>query len=168
MNESIPPYRIGLGFDLHALVEGRPCMLGGIQLPHPTGPSGHSDGDAVLHAVTDAILGGAGLDDIGTLFPDTDPRWEGADSADFLEAAVHAIHAKGWRVGNIDIVIATEGPRIAPHRAAMRKRIGDLLDVDADSVNVKGKTLEGIGALAGGTGVAVQANCLLVRIPTAR
>jgi 2-C-methyl-D-erythritol 2,4-cyclodiphosphate synthase len=165
MNHSSPPYRIGLGFDLHALVEGRPCRLGGIDLPHPTGPAGHSDGDAVLHAITDALLGAAGLDDIGTLFPDTDPRWKGADSCDFLEAAVRAIHAKGWQVGNIDIVIATEGPRIAPHRQAMRERIAGLVQVDADAINVKGKTLEGMGALAKGAGVAVQASCLLAKIP---
>ncbi len=158
-----PALRVGLGYDVHALVAGRPCRLGGIELPHPTGPSGHSDGDAVLHALTDAVLGAAGLDDIGTLFKDTDARWKNADSADFLAAAVELAGQKGWRIGNADLVIQTEGPRISPHRQAMRERIAELLGVDADAVNVKGKTLEGLGALANGAGVAVQAVCLLVR-----
>jgi 2-C-methyl-D-erythritol 2,4-cyclodiphosphate synthase len=153
--------RIGLGFDVHRLVEGRPCILGGVELPHPTGPLGHSDGDAVLHAITDALLGAAGLDDLGTLFPDSNPKWKGADSAQLLHAAMEKLRAARYRVVNVDVVIATEGPRIAPHRSAMRKRIGELLGVDASAVNVKGKTLEGLGALAGGTGVAVQAVCLI-------
>ncbi len=153
--------RIGLGFDVHRLVAGRPCVLGGIEIDHPAGPSGHSDGDAVLHALTDAVLGAAGLDDIGTLFPDTDPEWAGADSRDFLRAAVEKARAKGLRVGSADVVIATEGPRIKPVRAAMRAALAELLGLDVDRVNVKGKTLEGLGALAGGAGVAVQAVCLL-------
>jgi 2-C-methyl-D-erythritol 2,4-cyclodiphosphate synthase len=153
--------RVGLGFDVHRLVEGRPCILGGVELPHPSGPAGHSDGDAVLHAVTDAVLGAAGLDDLGTLFPDTDDQWKGADSATLLAAALERVHAAGLRVVNVDVVIATEGPRIAPHRAAMRARLAELLAVDANAVNVKGKTFEGLGALAGGSGVAVQAVCLL-------
>jgi len=155
--------RVGLGFDVHRLAPGRRCVLGGIELPHDTGPLGHSDGDAVLHAVTDAVLGAAGLDDIGTLFPDDSPEWKDADSARLLGAALAQAHTAGWRVGNVDIVIATEGPRIAPHRAAMRARIAELLEVAPDAVNVKGKTLEGLGALAGGAGVAVQAICLLLR-----
>jgi len=155
--------RVGLGFDVHRLVEGRPCRLGGIELPHERGPSGHSDGDAVLHAVTDALLGAAGLDDIGTLFPDSDPRWKDADSATFLRAAVERLEDEGLAIGNVDIVIATEGPRIAPHRARMRARLGELLGLDERDVNVRGKTLEGLGALAAGAGVAVQAVCLLER-----
>jgi 2-C-methyl-D-erythritol 2,4-cyclodiphosphate synthase len=160
--------RIGLGFDLHRLVPGRACTLGGLELPHPTGPAGHSDGDAVLHAVTDAVLGAAGLDDLGTLFPDTDPRWEGANSADLLSEAMSQISAAGWQVASLDVVIATEGPKIAPHRAAMRARIASLLGADPAAVNVKGKSLEGLGALAGGTGVAVQAVCLLQQTTTPR
>ena len=156
-------YRIGLGFDMHRLAEGRRCMLGGIEIPHPTGPFGHSDGDAVLHAVADALLGAAGLNDLGTMFSDQDPQWNDADSAKLLAAVVERVHAAGFRVSNVDIVVATEGPRIAPHRAAMRARIGELLGIGADAVNVKGKSLEGIGALAHGAGVAVQAVCLLER-----
>jgi 2-C-methyl-D-erythritol 2,4-cyclodiphosphate synthase len=154
-------HRVGLGFDLHRLVRGRRCVLGGVELPHPTGPEGHSDGDAVLHAITDAILGAAGLDDLGTLFPDDDQEWRDADSAALLSVALEHVLAAGWRVVNVDVVIATEGPRIAPHREAMRHRIATLLDIDDSAVNVKGKSLEGLGALAGGTGVAVQAICLL-------
>jgi 2-C-methyl-D-erythritol 2,4-cyclodiphosphate synthase len=156
-------YRIGLGFDVHRLAEGRRCMLGGIEIPHATGTFGHSDGDAVLHAVADALLGAAGLHDLGTMFSDKDPQWKDADSAKLLGAVVERVHGAGFRVANVDIVIATEGPRIAPHRAAMRARIGELLGVDADAVNVKGKTLEGMGALAHGAGIAVQAVCLLER-----
>ena len=153
--------RVGLGFDLHRLEEGRPCVLGGVTLPHPTGPAGHSDGDAVLHALTDAVTGAAGLDDIGTRFPDDDPRWKDADSAALFSEAIRLVHAAGWALVNLDVVIATEGPRIKPHRPAMRARIAELAGVDAGAVNVKGKTLEGMGALAGGAGVAVQAVCLL-------
>lgn len=154
--------RVGLGFDVHRLVEGRRCVLGGIELPHPRGPAGHSDGDAVLHAVSDALLGAAGLEDLGTLFPDSDPRWKGADSAALLGAVLAQVRDAGWRVENLDVVIATEGPRIAPHRSAMRARLAELCRCEPGAVNVKGKTFEGLGALAGGAGVAVQAVCLLV------
>jgi 2-C-methyl-D-erythritol 2,4-cyclodiphosphate synthase len=153
--------RVGLGFDLHRLEEGRPCILGGITFDHPKGPMGHSDGDAVLHAISDALLGAAGLDDLGTLFPDTDPKWSGVDSASLLSEVVHRLGEGGWSLVNLDVVIATEGPRIAPQRAKMRARLGELLHATTDAINVKGKTFEGMGALAGGTGVAVQAVCLI-------
>lgn len=155
--------RVGCGFDLHRLVPGRPCILGGVELDHPTGPEGHSDGDAVLHAVCDALLGAAGLDDLGTLFPDSDEVNRGRSSAEMLQLSVTAVREAGWSPENVDVVIATEGPRIAPARAAMRARLGELLGLDPDAVNVKGKSLEGLGALAGGAGVAVQAVCLLTR-----
>ncbi len=155
--------RIGLGFDVHRLVPGRPCILGGIRLEHPTGPEGHSDGDAVLHAVTDAVLGAAGLDDLGTLFPPSDERWRAADSARLLTLAMAEVRGAGFRVTSVDVVVATEGPRIGPARGAMRARMGELLGLDPGAVNVKGKSLEGLGALAGGAGVAVQAVALLAR-----
>jgi len=136
-------------------------VLGGVELPHDTGPAGHSDGDAVLHAIADALLGAAGLDDLGTLFPDSDPAHAGADSRELLGTVVERVRADGWRIGNVDVVVATEGPRIAPHRAEMRASIAELLEVDPGCVNVKGKSLEGLGALAGGTGIAVQAVALL-------
>jgi 2-C-methyl-D-erythritol 2,4-cyclodiphosphate synthase len=153
--------RVGLGFDLHRLVEGRPCRLGGVLLPHPKGPLGHSDGDAVLHALADALLGAAGLDDLGTLFRDDDPAWAGADSGRLLEEVVRRVRSAGFVPVNVDLVVATEGPRIAPHRAAMRRSIGALLGLAPERVNLKGKSLEGLGALADGAGVAVQAVCLL-------
>ena len=154
-------HRIGIGFDLHRLVPDRPCILGGIVLPHPTGPAGHSDGDAVLHAVCDALLGAAGLDDLGTLFPDTDPAWKDADSGALLDEVVVRLGRDGWRTHNVDLVIATEGPRIAPHRSAMRASIARHLGIDPQRVNVKGKTFEGLGALAAGAGVAVQVVALI-------
>lgn len=160
--------RVGTGFDLHRLVAGRRCVLGGVEIDHERGPLGHSDGDAVLHALCDALLGAAGLDDLGTLYPDSDPRWKGADSAALLADVVARLAAEGWRVVNADVVVATEGPRIAPHRAAMRARMAQLLGVSPQAVNVKGKSLEGLGALAHGAGVAVQAVCLIERAPAAR
>ncbi len=155
--------RVGTGFDAHALVEGRPCVLGGIELPHPTGPLGHSDGDAVLHAIVDAVLGAAGLDDIGTLFPDSEAQWKDAPGAELLGLAWGKVREAGWTLVNVDVVVATDGPRIAPHREAMRRTIAGLLDADVGRVNVKGKSLEGLGALAKDAGVAAQAVCLLQR-----
>lgn len=153
--------RVGTGFDLHRLVMGRPCILGGIELPYEKGPRGHSDGDAVLHAVTDAVLGAAGMNDIGMLFPSEDDRWKDADSKELLRVAMEMVQQAGWALVNVDIVIATEGPRIAPHRQEMRESIAAVLRTEIERVNVKGKTLERLGALADGAGVAVQAVCLL-------
>jgi 2-C-methyl-D-erythritol 2,4-cyclodiphosphate synthase len=155
--------RVGIGFDLHRLASGRACVLGGVRFEHEKGPLGHSDGDAVLHAIADALLGAAGLDDLGTLFSDRDPRWKDADSAELLTAVVERVRSERFRVVNLDVVIATEGPKIAPRRAEMRASIAELVGLASDAVNVKGKSLEGLGALAGGQGVAVQVVCLLER-----
>jgi len=155
--------RVGLGFDVHRLVPGRPCILGGLALPHPAGPDGHSDGDAVLHALADAILGAAGLDDLGTLFPPDDPRFKDADSRALLREAVARAATAGWRIVNVDLAIVADAPRIGPHRAALRASIAQALGVPAELVNLKGKSTEGLGALAGGKGIAVQAVCLLER-----
>ncbi len=152
--------RVGIGFDSHPLVAGRRCVLGGVEIPHAAGPLGHSDGDAVLHAIADAVLGAAGLDDLGTLFPDRDPRWKDADSKELLREAVRAVRAAGFRITNIDVVVATDGPRIAPHRAAMRATIGEILGVEPGAVNVKGKSLEGLSRESPGV-VTAQAVCLL-------
>jgi 2-C-methyl-D-erythritol 2,4-cyclodiphosphate synthase len=153
--------RVGIGFDVHRLVAGRPCVLGGVEIAHAKGPLGHSDGDAVLHAIADALLGAAGLDDLGTLFPDSDERGRGASSAALLEEVLARLRAAGWRPLNVDVVIATEGPRIAPERARMRASIAELCGLEVSCVNVKGKSLEGLGALAGGLGIGVQAVCLI-------
>jgi 2-C-methyl-D-erythritol 2,4-cyclodiphosphate synthase len=154
--------RVGIGFDSHPLVAGRPCVLGGVLIPHPTGPLGHSDGDALLHAIADALLGAAGLDDLGTLYPDADGRWKGADSAVILGEVVAKIRAAGFRIVNVDAVVATEGPRIAPHRQAIRARIAAILGGNARDVNVKGKSLEGLTSSV--DVVAVQAVCLVERL----
>jgi 2-C-methyl-D-erythritol 2,4-cyclodiphosphate synthase len=154
--------RIGIGFDSHALVAGRPCVLGGVRIPHPAGPLGHSDGDAVLHAIADAMLGAAGLADLGTLFPDSDPKGKGADSSKLLAEVASKVRAAGFRVVNLDVVVATEGPRIAPHRDAIRKRVGEILGLAPDAVGIKGKSLEGLPIAPGAADfVAVQAVCLL-------
>jgi 2-C-methyl-D-erythritol 2,4-cyclodiphosphate synthase len=134
-------------------------VLGGIALPHASGPHGHSDGDAVLHAIADALLGAAGLDDLGTLFPDADAKWKGADSADLLREVAAKVRTAGYRVANVDVVVLTDGPRIAPSRASMRGRIAEILGVGADAVNVKGKSLEGF--TPGADVVAAQAVCML-------
>jgi 2-C-methyl-D-erythritol 2,4-cyclodiphosphate synthase len=152
--------RVGIGFDSHPLVAGRRCVLGGVEIPCSAGPLGHSDGDAVLHAIADAALGAAGLDDLGTLFPDTDPRWKGADSAELLREVAKRVRAAGFRIANVDVVVATDGPRIAPHHPAMRETIGAILGVGATAVNVKGKSLEGLSLESEGVVVA-QAVCLL-------
>jgi 2-C-methyl-D-erythritol 2,4-cyclodiphosphate synthase len=153
--------RVGIGFDSHPLVAGRPCILGGVAIPHAKGPQGHSDGDAVLHAIADALLGAAGADDLGTLFPDSDPAGAGADSAVILGEVVARVRKAGFRVVNVDVVVATDGPRVAPHRAEIRKRIAKILGVAATAVNVKGKSLEGLAGPGGRDVVTAQAVCLL-------
>ena len=153
--------RVGTGFDIHRLVKGRRCTLGGVVLDYEKGPLGHSDGDAVMHAITDAILGAAGMNDIGMLFPSDDPRWKDADSSEILSMAMEMVLQSGWRLVNVDIVIATEGPRIAPYRQEMRESIAKVMQTQVERVNVKGKSLERLGALADGAGIAVQAVCLL-------
>lgn len=135
--------RVGLGWDRHRLEPGRPCVLGGVRLECPVGPVGHSDGDAVLHALTDALLGAAGLDDLGTLFPDTDPAWRDADSRRFLRAALALLAARGLRPVSVDLVVVTDRPRLAPHRAAIRAALAAELALPLDRVNLKGKTSEG-------------------------
>ena len=155
--------RVGIGYDVHRLAPGRRCVLGGVEIPHPTGPVGHSDGDAVLHALADAVLGAAGLDDLGTLFPDDAAALKDADSRALLAEAVRRAADAGWRVGNADVVLVGDAPRIGPHRAAMRAAIAAALGVAEGAVNVKGKSTEGLGGLAGGAGVAVHAVCLLER-----
>jgi 2-C-methyl-D-erythritol 2,4-cyclodiphosphate synthase len=144
------------------LVPGRALTLGGVKIDHPLGLAGHSDADAVLHAVADAILGASGDADIGELFPDTDPRWADADSAQFVRRAVELAAAKGLAVGNCDVTILAEEPRLGPHKSQMRARIAELLGVTADAVSIKAKTGEGMGAIGRGEGIAALAVGLLV------
>lgn len=156
-------FRVGQGYDVHALVPGRKLILGGVTIPHSAGLLGHSDADALLHAITDAILGAAGLGDIGRMFPDSDARWKGADSRVLLRGAVDAVRAAGWRVGNVDSTVIAQAPRISPHVPAMRENIAAALGIAADRVNVKGKTTERLGFAGRGEGIAAEAVALLLR-----
>ena len=162
-----PSIRIGHGYDLHRLEPsaprgpGRPFVLAGVTLDHPLGPVGHSDGDAVYHALTDALLGGLGAPDIGELFSDTDPRHEGADSSGFLADAARRMREAGYEIGNADITVICERPRIAPHKTAMIANLARLLGCDADQVNLKGKTHEAVDAVGEGRAVEVHAVVLL-------
>ncbi len=156
-------FRVGQGLDVHRLVEGRKLILGGVEIPHDKGLLGHSDADALLHAVTDAVLGAAGLGDIGRLFPDTDPAHEGADSRVLLREAMRRVHEAGWEVVNVDATIIAQAPKIAPHAAAMVANLAADLQIDAGCVNVKGKTNEKLGHLGRGEGIATQAIALLAR-----
>jgi 2-C-methyl-D-erythritol 2,4-cyclodiphosphate synthase len=154
--------RIGQGFDVHALVAGRPLKLGGIEIPFESGLLGHSDGDVLLHAIIDALLGAAGQGDIGGLFPDDDPRHLGADSRGLLRVAVERVRAAGWEIGNIDATVIAQRPRVAPHVAAMVAAIAAACGVPASTVNVKGKTTEKLGFTGRGEGIAAHAVALLI------
>ena len=149
--------RAGLGYDLHRLVEGRPLILGGVTIPFEKGLAGHSDADAICHAVTDAILGAAGAGDIGRHFPDTDPKWKGASSIELLRKAVEIVRAQGLAVGNVDATVILERPKLAPHVDAMRAKLAEVLGVTIDRVSIKGKTNEGVGELGRGEAIAVHA-----------
>ena len=140
-------FRVGQGYDVHRLVPGRKLILGGVEIPHATGLLGHSDADALLHAITDALLGTAALGDIGRHFPDSDPRYRGADSRVLLRAAVALLAAKGWRPVNVDATIIAQQPKLAPHVAAMAANVAVDLGIPPDSVNIKGKTNETLGYL---------------------
>ena len=163
-NSNSFPFRIGQGYDLHALVLGRDFILGGVKIPHTHGLLGHSDADALLHAITDALLGAAGLGDIGRHFPDTDERYKGADSRVLLRAAFALVQASGYEVGNIDATIICQAPKMSPHIPEMVKNIAEDLGVLASHVNVKAKTNEGLGHLGRGEGVAVHAVALLYKV----
>ncbi|MES2089372.1 MAG: 2-C-methyl-D-erythritol 2,4-cyclodiphosphate synthase [Pseudomonadota bacterium] len=157
--------RIGEGWDTHALVTGRPLVLGGVTIEHTHGLWGHSDADALLHAITDAVLGAAGLGDIGRHFPDTDPQFKGADSIVLLQEAVRRAAQAGWCVGNVDSTIVAQAPKMAPHIPAMRERIACALGVATDAVNVKAKTAEKMGPVGEGLAIEARAVCLLLRVP---
>ena len=158
------PYRVGQGVDVHALVEGRPLVIGGVTIPYERGLLGHSDADVLLHAITDAVLGAAGLGDIGTHFPDTDPRFRGADSRALLREAVARVRQAGWVVGNVDATVHAQAPKIGPHAPAMVANIAHDLGVGPDAVNVKAKTNERLGHLGRGEGIAATAVAMIARV----
>ena len=157
---TLPPFRIGEGWDIHALVVGRPLVLGGITLPFDKGLLGHSDADALLHAITDALLGAAGLGDIGSHFPDTEAQFQGADSAVLLAEAARIVRAKGYAIGNVDSTVIAQAPRMAPYIGAMRARIAEGLGIAPDCVNVKAKTAEKMGSV--GLGQAIEARAIVL------
>jgi len=147
----------GIGWDSHRLVPGRPLILGGVTIPHPEGLAGHSDADVLTHAVIDALLGAAGLGDIGRHFPDTDPRYAGADSLGLLRTALDAVAQEGWAVAHVDATVVMERPKLAPHRDAIRDTLAGVLGLEPRRVNVKASTAEGMGFVGRGEGVAALA-----------
>jgi 2-C-methyl-D-erythritol 2,4-cyclodiphosphate synthase len=157
------PFRIGTGFDVHALVPGRKLIIGGVEIPFALGLLGHSDADVLLHAITDALFGAAALGDIGRHFPDTDERFKGADSRALLRECVARVRAAGYAIGNIDATIIAQAPKMAPHIPAMVERIAQDCGVDVAKVNVKAKTTERLGFTGRGEGIAADAVALLVR-----
>lgn len=154
--------RIGQGYDVHAFVEGDHVMLGGVRVPHDRGVTAHSDGDVVLHALCDAMLGALALGDIGTHFPPSDPRWKGADSRVFVRECNAMLRERGWRVGNADLTVVCEYPKVGPHARAMRELIAGELGIDVDDVGVKATTSERLGFIGRSEGIAALAVCLLV------
>ena len=155
--------RIGEGWDVHALVPGRPLVIGGVVIPHSHGLLGHSDADVLLHAITDALLGAAALGDIGRLFPDSDAQFQGADTAVLLAEAARRVGAAGWRIGNVDSTVIAQAPRLAPHIPAMQARIAQVLGVAPDQVNVKAKTAERLGPVGQGACIEARSVTLLFR-----
>ncbi len=156
-------YRTGIGTDIHRVVEGRKLILGGVLVPFPAGLIGHSDGDVVLHAIIDALLGAAGMGDIGTLFPDTDPKFKDADSKGLLLDVKEMLEEKRWVVVNVDLTIQIEQPRLEPLKGQIKRCIASLLGIDFTAVNVKAKTSEGLGATGAGEAIAATAVTLLKR-----
>jgi 2-C-methyl-D-erythritol 2,4-cyclodiphosphate synthase len=164
MNQPQPAFRVGLGYDIHPLVAGRPCILGGVNIPSPIGPDGHSDADVVLHAVADAILGAAGLRDIGHYFPNTDAAIKGLDSAVIVKKAVAEAKVQGgWIVGNVDLVIIGERPKVMAHVDAMKASVAGIIGISPSQVGIKATTNEGMDSIGQGKALAVQAICLVFK-----
>ncbi len=162
MSQPLPAFRVGLGYDIHPLVAGRPCILGGVNIPSPVGPEGHSDADVLLHAVADAILGAAGLRDIGHCFPNTDAALKGLDSSVIVRKAVAEAKANGgWVVGNVDIVIIGERPKVMAHVDDMKAKVAEIIGITPSQVGIKATTNEGMDSIGQGKALAVQAICLI-------
>jgi len=162
-SDAVTDYRVGTGFDAHAFEDGVPLVLGGVRIEHPRGMAGHSDGDVLAHALTDAVLGAAGMEDIGALFPSGDPALEGADSIELLREAWRRVREAGWELSNADVVLIGEEPRLAPHRDAMRARLAEALGVEPERVAVRATTTDGLGFTGRREGLAAQAVALLRR-----
>ena len=158
-----PVWRIGEGWDVHRLVAGRKLVLGGVEIAHSHGLLGHSDADALCHAITDALFGAAALGDIGHHFPDTDPQFKGADSLALLIEAARRVRAAGWQIGNVDATVIAQAPKLAPHILAMRQRLAQSLGLALDQVSVKAKTAEGMGPVGALEAIEARAVCLLMR-----
>ncbi len=153
--------RIGNGYDVHRLVAGRRLIIGGVDIPFEKGLLGHSDADVLAHAVIDALLGAAAMDNIGVLFPDTDPRYKNADSLVLLRLSCERLRAAGWEIVNVDSIVVTQAPKMLPHIPLMRERLARAMGVELSQVSVKAKTEEGLGFTGGGEGIAAHAVCLL-------
>lgn len=160
------PMRIGLGHDVHRLGAGRALVLGGVSIEHHSGPIGHSDGDVLLHALTDALLGAAGLGDIGQWFPDTDPQWKNAESGQFVRKAVALVKEHGWKIGNVDCTIFAEQPKLMTVKPKIREYVAELLGISSDLVNIKAKTSEKVGPIGREEAIAADAIVLLVPAQT--
>jgi 2-C-methyl-D-erythritol 2,4-cyclodiphosphate synthase len=163
LKPQVPRWRIGEGWDTHALVTGRKLILGGVEIPHTHGLKGHSDADALCHAITDALFGAAAMGDIGRHFPDTDPQFHGADSLALLTETARRVRTAGWIIGNVDSTIVAQAPKMAPHIPAMRQRLAIALGIPVEQVNVKAKTAENMGPVGLGESIEARAVCLLVK-----
>ncbi len=163
LKPQVPRWRIGEGWDTHALVTGRKLILGGVEIAHTHGLKGHSDADALCHAITDALFGAAAMGDIGRHFPDTDPQFQGADSLALLTESGRRVRAAGWIIGNVDSTIVAQAPKMAPHIPAMRQRLAIALGIPVEQVNVKAKTAENMGPVGRGESIEARAVCLLVK-----
>lgn len=159
------PFRVGIGYDSHRFIAGRKLILAGVEVPFERGLDGHSDADVILHAISDAVCGACGLPDIGRLFPDTDPKWQGADSGLLLAQIVGKAHQAGWQIGNVDAVLIAQKPKIADYVPQMQTNVAKWLQIPTECVNIRGKTAENLGALGAGLGMACHAVCVAVRAP---
>ncbi len=164
MNDLRGPFRIGHGFDLHRLEEGHRLIVGGVHIEHDRGCVAHSDGDVVYHSVVDAILGALGQDDIGQLFPDNDPNWKGADSRVFMEEAVKRMRQAGFAIGNLDVTVILQRPKLSPHKSAIKANLAGLLGCEVSQVNIKGKTHEKVDAVGENRAIACHVVVLLMRM----
>lgn len=162
-NHYIPQFRVGMGYDVHRLVEGRPLILGGIEVPFEFGLDGHSDADVLLHVIIDAMLGAAGMGDIGTYFPPSDPNLKGISSVDMLGRINNLVREQGWRIENLDGTIVAQRPRLSPHTSRMKTTIANILTIEEDRVSVKSKTTDGLGFTGTGEGMAAYCVALLSR-----